>query len=70
MSQRVVETVIDRLLTEEHLRVRFALDRIETLADLGCQGLELTSDEIAMFIQADVRVWFGAARLQVRGLLR
>jgi hypothetical protein len=58
MSQRVVGIVIDRLLTEQQLRVQFALDRIEWLANLGCLGLELTPDEIDLFFQTDERVWF------------
>ena len=31
MSQAGVGTVIEKLLTEENLRIRFALDRIETV---------------------------------------
>lgn len=58
MSQQMVEIVIDRLLTDEDLRVRFALDRIETLADLSFLGMELTPDEIDVFVQTDARVWF------------
>ena len=58
MSQQMVGIVIDRLLTDEDLRVRFAVDRIETLADLSFLGFELTPDEIDVFIQTDARVWF------------
>ena len=58
MSQRMVGLVIDRLLNDQDLRVRFALDRIETLADLSLLGVELTPDEIDVFMQTDVRVWF------------
>jgi hypothetical protein len=58
VSQQMVGMVIDRLLTDEDLRVRFALDRIETLANLSFLGMELTPDEIDVFIQADARVWF------------
>lgn len=58
MSQQMVGIVIDRLLTDEDLRVRFALDRIETLADLSFLGMELTPDEIDVFVQTDARVWF------------
>lgn len=54
----MVGIVIDRLLTDEDLRVRFALDRIETLADLSFLGMELTPDEIDVFVQTDARVWF------------
>jgi hypothetical protein len=57
MSQRTVGIVINRLVTEEDLRVRFALDRIETLAELSLRGFELTPDEIDVFIRTDARVW-------------
>ena len=58
MSQQMVGIVIDSLLSDEHLRIRFALDRIETLAHLSFLGVELTPDEIDVFIRTDVRVWF------------
>ena len=58
MSQHMVGIVIERLLTDENLRVRFARDRIEALAELEFQGLGLTSDEIDLFFQSDARLWF------------
>ncbi|HEX2458204.1 MAG TPA: hypothetical protein VHI99_31200 [Vicinamibacterales bacterium] len=58
MTRNTVGIVIERLLTDEDLRVRFALDRIDTLALLRGQGFELTSDEIDLFILADPRLWF------------
>jgi hypothetical protein len=58
MSQRMVGIVVNRLLTEQDLRVRFALDRIETLAELSFRGFELTSDEIDVLIRTDPRLWF------------
>jgi hypothetical protein len=58
MSQRTVGIVIDRLLNDLDLRVRLALDPFETLADLSELGIELTRDEMDVFIQTDVRVWF------------
>ena len=63
MSQQMVGLVIDRLLTDEDLRIRFALDRFETLADLSFLGIELTPDEIDVFIQTDVRLWFWGDRV-------
>jgi hypothetical protein len=63
MSQQMVGIVINRLLTDEDLRVRFALDPIETLADLSFRGLELTSDEIDVFIRTDTRMWFWSGEL-------
>jgi hypothetical protein len=54
----MVGLVVDKLLNEQDLRVRLALDPFETLADLGLLGMELTGDEMDVFIQTDVRVWF------------
>jgi hypothetical protein len=58
MSQQMVGIVIDRLLKDEDLRARFALDRIETLAELSFLGFALTPDELDVFIRTDARVWF------------
>ena len=57
MSQQMVGLVIDRLLEDEDLRDRFALDRIDTLAELSFRGFELTPDELDVFIRRDARVW-------------
>ena len=46
MSQTGVGKVIEKLLTDQNLRIRFALDRIETVAELCSRGVELTRDEI------------------------
>jgi hypothetical protein len=58
MSQQAVGNVIDRLLNDEDLRVRFAVDRIEALAELSFRGFLLTPEEIDVFIRTDARVWF------------
>jgi hypothetical protein len=58
MSQQMVGLVINRLLTDEELRIRFAMEPVETLADMHLRGFELTPDEIDAFMRADVRVWF------------
>lgn len=58
MSRQMVGILIDRLLDDEVLRVQFALDRIETLADLSLTGIELTPDEMDLFLYTDARVWF------------
>jgi hypothetical protein len=58
MSQTAVGIVIDRLLTDERFRVRFTLDRIKTLLDLSILGIDLTPDEINVFLHTDARVWF------------
>jgi hypothetical protein len=62
MSEQNVGDVIDRLLTDGELRIRFALDRFDTIAELHLRGLALTPDEIDAFVQSAVRVWFGQHR--------
>ena len=57
MSQQNVGHVIHILLTDEDVRTRFALDPLDTIADLHLQGLALTVDEIAMFVRSDVQSW-------------
>jgi hypothetical protein len=59
MSQVNVGNVINRLLTDEELRMRFAVDPFDTLAELHLRGMPLTPEEIDVFVQSDVRVWFG-----------
>ena len=58
MSQRMVSVVIHTLLTDEDLRVRFVVDPLETLAALYLRGVELTRDEIDVFVRTDPRLWF------------
>jgi hypothetical protein len=59
MSQENVDKVITRLMSEEALRIRFVLDRFDTIADLLEHGLPLTPAEIDLFVQSDVEMWFG-----------
>ena len=49
MSRSIVGMVIDKLLTDEDLRIRFALDRVETVAKLCLRGFDLTCDEIDLW---------------------
>ena len=58
MALQHVEDVIHRLLTDEELRTRFALDRFDTIAELVVSGIPLTPQEIDLFVQSDVRLWF------------
>jgi len=64
MSQAGVGMVIEKLLTDEGLRIRFALDRIETIAELCLRGFELTRDELDLLYRTDVRLWFRDVRGQ------
>jgi hypothetical protein len=58
MSRSIVGMVIDKLLTDEDLRIRFALDRVETVAELCLRGFDLTRDEIDLLCRTDAGVWF------------
>ena len=67
MSQQTVAIVIDKLLSDEDLRNRFVVDRLETLADLYLHGFELRQDEIDLFLRTDAQLWFwGAAVMNER----
>ena len=58
MSLAAVGKVIEKLLTDEGLRIRFAFDRIETIAELCVRGCDLTRDEIDLLYRTDPRLWF------------
>jgi hypothetical protein len=59
MSKQNVVKVIARLVADDELRARFALDPFDILAELHLRGLALTPQEIDIFVQSDVRLWFG-----------
>ena len=58
MSRANVGMVIDKLLTDENLRIRFAVNPIETVAELFLRGFDLTRDEIDLLCRTDAGVWF------------
>ena len=58
MSRAGVGMVVEELLTDENLRVRFALDPMEMVADLFLRGVNLTRAEIDLFRRTDPGVWF------------
>ena len=58
MSRAGVGMVIEKLLTDESVRIGFALDRMETIAELCLCGIELTRDEIDLLNRTDARLWF------------
>ena len=62
MSQKTVQLVIGRLLTDEDLRDRFVEQPLETLTALRNQGFELTGDEIEALVKTDADVWPSMAR--------
>jgi hypothetical protein len=62
MSQKTVQLVMGRLLTDEDLRLRFVERPRETLSDLREQGYELTADEIDALVRSDPGMWPSMAR--------
>lgn len=67
MSQRNVELLIGRLVTDEDLRRRFARAPFDALAEFVDQGWDLTRAEIDALVQVDVTLWSrAAARLPSR----
>jgi hypothetical protein len=58
MSQTGVGKVVEQLLTDENLRIRFAFDRIETVAELCLRGFDLSRQDIDLFCWTDARLWF------------
>lgn len=58
MSQTGVEEVVELLLTDENLRIRFALDRIETVAELCLRGFDLSPEDVELFCWTDARLRF------------
>ncbi|MEO8256543.1 MAG: hypothetical protein ABI868_04275 [Acidobacteriota bacterium] len=57
MSQRTVGIVINRLLADESLRLRLEEDPVEAVGELLAHGVELTPDEIDLFVQSDAQMW-------------
>jgi hypothetical protein len=57
VSQRTVELIIGRLLTDEDLRRRFVADPVRTLSGLCDQGYELNRSEIHALVSTDPTLW-------------
>ena len=62
MSQRTVERVVGRLITDEEFRLQFTRLPQHTLATLMEQGWELTAIEAEALVQTDTRLWSDGAR--------
>lgn len=58
MSRAGVGIVIEKLLTDEDLRTRFAVDRMETVAEISLRGFDLSQDELDLFYRTDAGLWF------------
>ena len=63
MSHRMIRVVVHTLLTDEELRLRFAISPLEALADLNLRGVELTADEMEVLARTDSRLWFWSREL-------
>jgi hypothetical protein len=67
MSQRTIERVIGRLLTDEELRDEFTKSPRQTLSDLSEQGWELSRLEVDALLAIDIGLWSEvAARIDSR----
>ena len=62
MSQKTVQLIIGRVITDEDLRDRFVRDPGETIAALEELGFELTQSEVEALVQTDSKLWTTAAR--------
>ena len=58
MSRASVGMVIDKLLTDENLRIRFAVSPVETVAALFLRGFDLSREEMDLLSRTDAGVWF------------
>ena len=58
MALQAVSSVIHVLLTDQHLRDRFAVSPMEVLVDLHLSAdIELTRDEMDALIRAGRAIW-------------
>jgi hypothetical protein len=58
MGQQAVSFVINVILTDRHLRDRFAVSPMEVLVDLHLAAdIELTRDEIEALVLAGPAIW-------------
>ena len=67
MTQRSIEIVIGRLLTDEEFREDFVKDPQKALRDLIDRGTHLTQSEMAALLSIDAELWLsGADRIDPR----
>jgi len=61
MSQRAIEQVIGRLITDEAFREQFLAAPEATVLALTERGLELNRNEVAALLSTDPSLWAKAA---------
>ena len=61
MSQKIVQLIVGRLLTDEDFRLAFLRDAHATLAAMRDYGLEVTPSEIEALLRTDRTLWAEAA---------
>lgn len=61
VSQRIIEMLIGRLITDERFRDEFLAAPEATLQVLADQGLDLSRTEMAALIHTDPSLWTRAA---------
>jgi hypothetical protein len=57
MSQRVVEQIVGRLVTDERFRRLFTSDAAAALREVAQEGLELSVHESKALIATDRQIW-------------
>lgn len=61
MSQKIVQMIVGRLLTDEDFRLGFLGNPLEALSELIDQGFELTPGEVDALVRTDRTLWADAA---------
>jgi hypothetical protein len=62
MSQRTVQLLIGKIVTDEELRQRFVDCPLDTLTTLRNEGVELTNLEVDALVKTDRRLWDATAK--------
>jgi hypothetical protein len=61
MSQKTVQFIVGRLITDEDYRMHFLQDPRRALNTLREQGVELTNGEVDALVRTDTALWSEAA---------